>query len=105
MFKKIAQSEQIPQGELASFKLGDYEILLARSSQGIFAIEDRCPHLEQSLADGTLKDNTLTCRHHGVQIDISNGKILFSMGLLNLQPVQTFAIKEEDGFVLVQLPD
>jgi nitrite reductase/ring-hydroxylating ferredoxin subunit/uncharacterized membrane protein len=39
--------------------------LLVRQHGEIYAIADRCSHRGCSLADGTLRDGTITCRCHG----------------------------------------
>jgi 3-phenylpropionate/trans-cinnamate dioxygenase ferredoxin subunit len=101
---KVASSEQLKPEEPLGVKTGDRNILLVRSEGKLYATENECPHLDQPLDDGKVKNGKITCRHHGVQVLLDSGKISFSMGLLNLKPIQTFEVTEEDGEVFVELP-
>jgi len=39
-----------------------------------FALEDACPHMGASLADGTLDGPRVTCRWHGWKFDLRDGQ-------------------------------
>lgn len=90
--------------EMQVVSLHGRDILILRTPEGLFAIEDSCPHAQQSLSTGKVDGTLLTCRHHGVQIDLRTGRVVWSMGFLELQPVAVFAVEEIDGSIWIVLP-
>jgi 3-phenylpropionate/trans-cinnamate dioxygenase ferredoxin subunit len=79
------------------------EILIVRTEEGLFAVEDLCPHAEQPLSTGKADGHLLTCRHHGVQIDLRTGQVVDSMGFLGLQPSNVFTVEETGGSIWIDL--
>jgi toluene monooxygenase system ferredoxin subunit len=61
-------------GELRQVRVQGGRVLLLRTDAGIFAYEDRCPHLGLPLSAGTLDGHTLTCAAHHFQFDAATGK-------------------------------
>jgi nitrite reductase/ring-hydroxylating ferredoxin subunit len=88
-----------------SVRVAGRDILLVRTQDGLFALEDLCPHAQQELSTGSVQGNLLTCKHHGVQIDIKTGQVVESMGFLGLQPVEVFEVTETAGSIWIELPD
>ena len=102
---KIAKSGEVKKGHPCRLKYKGEHILLVRTETGLYAVRDVCPHIEQSLADGTVKDRVITCRHHGVQIDLKTGKILVDMGFVDLQPVAAYAVHEKNEDIIIDTED
>jgi 3-phenylpropionate/trans-cinnamate dioxygenase ferredoxin subunit len=84
-------------------KLQGRDILIARTPQGLFAVEDLCPHAEQPLSTGTVDGTLLTCRHHAVQVDLRTGQVVDNMGFLGLQPLNVFTVEETEGAIWIDL--
>lgn len=61
-------------GELRQVRVQGGRVLLLRTDAGIFAYEDRCPHLGLPLSGGTLEGHTLTCAAHHFQFDATTGE-------------------------------
>ena len=61
-------------GELRQVRLPCGRVLLLRTDAGVFAYEDRCPHLGLPLSAGTLEGDTLTCSAHQFQFDATTGQ-------------------------------
>jgi len=61
-------------GELRPVRLSCGRVLLVRTEAGVFAYEDRCPHLGLPLSSGTLEGDTLTCAAHHFQFDANTGQ-------------------------------
>jgi nitrite reductase/ring-hydroxylating ferredoxin subunit len=53
---------------------GDIEILLANVDGKIYAVSDRCGHMNARLSMGRLQGNTVICPLHASQFDITTGK-------------------------------
>lgn len=50
------------------------DVLVVRTRRGIFAVEDRCPHMGRRLSDASISRRTLTCREHGLRYDLPSGR-------------------------------
>jgi len=80
-----------PAGQVAVFRLQDGRLL---------ALEDRCPHRGARLSAGTVYDcDKVACLDHGWTVRLADGVV---------EPpqagcVRTFAVKIEDGAVLVRI--
>jgi nitrite reductase/ring-hydroxylating ferredoxin subunit len=60
-------------GEMASFRIHDFEILLVKLDGQIRAYDGRCPHQRAALVEGELSGTLLTCRAHHWQFDATTG--------------------------------
>jgi len=56
---------ETPLGRIAVFRTAD---------ESVFAIDDRCPHLEGPLSDGIVHGHSVTCPLHNLVIDLETGK-------------------------------
>ncbi len=52
---------------------GDLDILLAHTRLGIFATDDRCPHMAAPLSIGTLDGCIVACPLHEGRFDLASG--------------------------------
>ena len=100
---KVLRSESLQTGDRQSVSVAGQKILLIRSENGLYAIEDSCPHIELPLSDGSVSGKSITCRNHGVEVDIESGQVIYSMGFIDLQPVKTFSVWEENGDILIDI--
>jgi 3-phenylpropionate/trans-cinnamate dioxygenase ferredoxin subunit len=71
--------------------LGQTEVLVVRTRRGIFAVENRCPHLGRALTDADVCGRKLICSGHGRQYDLKSGKPAGAPGYC-ARPLQTFEI-------------
>ncbi len=51
-------------------------ILLAITETGVYAIQDKCPHMGSSLFSGIFKDGVITCKDHGLGISVITGEVV-----------------------------
>lgn len=72
-FTAILEAAALPAGAMHRITRDDLDILLAHTSVGIVAIEDRCPHMSAPLSIGTLDGCVLACPLHSGQFDLSTG--------------------------------
>lgn len=64
-------------------------IAVVRTSEGVFAISDRCSHADVALSDGDVDGCTIECWLHGSAFDLRTGRPL---SLPAFMPVPTFAV-------------
>ena len=76
IFESAAEYDNyIQPGTMMVFELKGEKICVTRTSKGIFAVQDRCPHNGASLSKGfcTLK-NEIVCALHRYSFDLESGK-------------------------------
>lgn len=70
----VATIDDLWEGEVGEFYVGDRSILLAHLRNGeIRAYDGLCPHAGFSLADGDVEDGVLTCAAHSWEFDLTTG--------------------------------
>jgi toluene monooxygenase system ferredoxin subunit len=100
----VSFTDALPQaelwiGELRAVRLQCGRVLLVRTEAGVFAYEDRCPHLGLPLSSGTLEDDTITCAAHQFQFDASTGRGK-DPSCLRLRP---YPVQCQDGMIRVDI--
>lgn len=70
----VAKVGAIPEGTGAAFPVGDKMVAVFNLGGGRYeAINDFCPHMGASLADGFLEDGIVTCPWHAWRFRTSDG--------------------------------
>lgn len=57
-------------------RFGKHDIALFWDGQGAYALENSCPHLFGSLADGRILPGEVHCPLHGAQFSLKTGECL-----------------------------
>jgi nitrite reductase/ring-hydroxylating ferredoxin subunit len=65
----------LPPGSMRRVTLGELDVLLAHTSNGIAAVDDRCPHMAAPLSIGTLEDCVVSCPLHDGRFDLATGDV------------------------------
>jgi len=73
-FIDTADIKDIPPGKMRQVVLQEKEILVANSDGKVYALCDRCSHMNAPLSMGTLNGKVVTCPMHGARFDVTNGK-------------------------------
>ena len=72
-FTTVAKVGAIPAGQGAAFNVAGRTIAVFNTSQGYLAIDDFCPHMGASLAEGYLEEGVVTCPWHAWRFYVSDG--------------------------------
>ena len=72
-FETVLVVTDLPEGTMRRVSRGELDILLAHTSAGIVATDDRCPHMSAPLSIGELDDCVVTCPLHEGRFDLSSG--------------------------------
>ncbi|MFT7520015.1 MAG: phenylpropionate dioxygenase-like ring-hydroxylating dioxygenase large terminal subunit [Kiritimatiellia bacterium] len=80
----VARENAVAPGPESVSLLGT-PLVLFRSSNGVVALEDRCPHRCAALSEGTVCEGTLRCGYHGWRFD-GSGACVQVPGLPELSP-------------------
>jgi 3-phenylpropionate/trans-cinnamate dioxygenase ferredoxin subunit len=71
---KIAEIGDIAAGAGRAFNIEGYSIAVFNVEGKLYAIDDSCPHQGSSLAMGSLEGCTVTCRSHGMKVNVTAGQ-------------------------------
>jgi len=72
-FELTLSVAELAPGDMRRVTFGDLDILLAHTSNGIVAIDDRCPHMAAPLSLGELDGCLVACPLHSGQFDLATG--------------------------------
>jgi nitrite reductase/ring-hydroxylating ferredoxin subunit len=79
----------------------DKRIALFRTSRGVFATDNRCPHQGYALVRGDLRDDVLTCAWHNWKFSLGDDGICLFGG----EDLRTYPVRIVDGLVHVDVQD
>ena len=96
----VAGSCEVAMGATLGGAHGGEQVLLVRTEQGVFAVENRCSHAYQELAGGKVRKVFIFCPLHGLRFDLRNG---CAKGELTDKPIKAWHCEERDGSILVDL--
>ena len=73
-FVTIAKIGEIPEGSGRAFPVGDRLVAVFNLGGGEYhAIDDLCPHMGASLAEGFVEDKVVTCPWHAWRFRVTDG--------------------------------
>jgi 3-phenylpropionate/trans-cinnamate dioxygenase ferredoxin component len=98
----VAPVDELPPGSVKIVRAGQIAVGVYNLAGEYYAIEDRCSHDDGPLAEGDFdpEDAVVVCPRHGSRFDIRTGRPLT---LPAFEPVETFPVVVEDGWVKVDI--
>lgn len=97
-FQRVAAVEDLVEGEARAIALDGAQVLVCRTREGVFAVENMCSHQMSPLEGGKIRGCFIFCPLHGARFDLRDGK---PIGQITDQYLKTFAVRVEDGGVFV----
>ena len=73
-FIGIAETKDVPEGRMKHLEVDGKELLIAKVEGEVYALCDRCSHMNAPLSMGTLNGKVVTCAMHGARFDVTTGK-------------------------------
>src|SRR5216684_8952901 len=101
-FFKVAELNDLDDGELMAVEIDDEPICLVKVEGSIYAFTDNCTHISGPLNEGELEGEVLTCPWHGAQFNVRTGKVLRGPAR---QDILTYPVKIEGKSIFITLPD
>lgn len=95
----VARAEDFPSGTVRTLEIEGTPIAVFNLNGRYHAIEDQCSHEAETLSDGEVVDNEITCPRHGARFSIPTGQALSPPAY---EPVATFPVRVEGGMVMVK---
>jgi nitrite reductase (NADH) small subunit/3-phenylpropionate/trans-cinnamate dioxygenase ferredoxin subunit len=100
-FVTVAKVGSIPPGSAASFRVQGRIVAVFNQDGAYFAIDDVCPHMGASLAEGHFQDGVVTCPWHAWQFQVSDGTWRDNPRL----KTDTFDVRVVDDEIQVRVAD
>lgn len=106
----LGQVQDIPLGTARRYTLNDAEfgpeaVVVIHTSEGMFALEDRCSHADVALSEGEVDGCFIECWLHGSAFDVRTG---VPSSPPAVTPVKTFPIEADindpTGSVILLFP-
>jgi nitrite reductase/ring-hydroxylating ferredoxin subunit len=98
---RAAELMTIEEDNVIGVEVGGRNIALYRVGGKIYATDNICTHAYALLSDGYVEDGCIECPLHQGRFDIATGK---GQGAPIAADLETFSVKEEDGWALVDVP-
>jgi nitrite reductase/ring-hydroxylating ferredoxin subunit len=80
--------KDVAEGTMRTCTAGDREIVVCRTKDGVYALDNICTHAHARLNEGRLRGTRLICPLHGASFDIRDGRAL---GAPATRPLATHA--------------
>lgn len=91
------KDDELKEGKMKPVSIGERQILLIRKEGKVFALDNRCPHMNCPLQAGILQDYSLKCPCHSWTFDIRTGAYIASDKIrINIYETQV-----KDGIISV----
>ena len=99
---EVCPVQELPPGEVKIVHAGQIAVGVYNLAGEFYAIEDRCSHDDGPLCEGEweVDECVVICPRHGARFDITTGAALT---LPAFQPVDSFPVRVEDGWVRVEV--
>jgi len=91
--------DEIAMGVSVCVEVGDVQIGLFHTPEGLFALNNSCPHRGAPLHDGFVSDGQVTCPWHQWQFQLQDGKCRNIPGAR----VPAYPVEVRDGTIWVNL--
>jgi nitrite reductase/ring-hydroxylating ferredoxin subunit len=108
---KVCNSKDLPNNSKKVISIQGGNILVCRSKNQLFALDNSCPHRGASLSKGEIKETKIVCYMHDFEYDLISGKLLHIPSKWNDQSpnwtksdnLLLFPISEKNGEIYIQL--
>jgi ferredoxin-nitrite reductase len=101
MWVAVAKAADLAPARACVVRAGGLDLALVCTADGLYAIDNACPHSGGPLGEGAVQGNTITCPLHGWQFDCRSGQCLTE----KRAPQRMYAVKTEADQVWVEVPE
>jgi nitrite reductase/ring-hydroxylating ferredoxin subunit len=75
-FRRAVELSEVPAGALRRVTFGDLDVLIAHTTAGLLAVDDRCPHMSAPLSLVELEGCVVACPLHSGRFDLQSGDVV-----------------------------
>lgn len=90
----MAPAGDVPAGEHRSYEVDGRFVVVYHVQGSLYALEDRCTHDDNPIADGAVEGLEVICPRHGARFCLQTGSALTPPAY---EPLRTFLADESTG--------
>ncbi len=94
----VAREDELTPGQMKRVKVGSRNLLLCRTDDGWYCVDELCSHEDYSLYFGCIKGRSIKCSLHGSYFDLATGRPLNEPADC---PIGTYPLRVEAGQIWV----
>jgi nitrite reductase/ring-hydroxylating ferredoxin subunit len=98
VFRPVVALDELKEGRMHACQIEDREIVLCRTREGVYALDNVCTHAYARMNEGRLRGTRLICPLHGASFDVRDGRVL---GAPATQPLVSHLVRVVDGMIEV----
>jgi nitrite reductase/ring-hydroxylating ferredoxin subunit len=99
-FQPLLALAGVSVGRMRSCKVGDLEVVVCHTKEGVFTVDNICTHAMARMSEGFLKGTRITCPLHGASFDVRTGRVLGGPAVM---PLATYPTRVTNGAVEIAL--
>jgi 3-phenylpropionate/trans-cinnamate dioxygenase ferredoxin subunit len=99
IFVTVALTD-VAEGKMHACAADGREIVVCRTKDGIYALDNICTHAYARLSEGRLRGTRLICPLHGASFDVRDGRVL---GAPAVRPLATHAVSVVDDRIEISV--
>lgn len=99
-FERVYRSDELPLGARKVFRKGPIQVLVLRTEEGLFAVDNLCPHRGGLFSEGEFEKGHIFCPLHAWCFQVSTGEGFFPKGAR----IKVFNVREKGGFIELDVP-
>jgi len=101
IFQPALALNEVGRGKMRSCRIGDLELVVCHTRDGVFALDNNCTHAFARMSEGYLKGTALSCPLHGATYDVRTGQVLGGPAML---PIAAFQTRIVNGMIEIAVP-
>ncbi|HET9391188.1 MAG TPA: non-heme iron oxygenase ferredoxin subunit [Steroidobacteraceae bacterium] len=98
----VGSANSVAESQSLSAEIDGVALVVVRCGSDLYAIEDRCTHDGESLEGAEVDDCQIICPRHGAHFCVRTGEALTPPAY---EPLRTYAVRIENGRILVENPE
>jgi len=98
----IVPLAELAEGKMTACTVGGREILVCRTKDGVFALDNICSHAYARLNEGRLRGARVICPLHGAAFDVRSGAVL---GAPATRPLATYQVRIAEADATIVVPE
>lgn len=98
----VGSADSVAGSQSLSAEIDGVALVVVRCGSDLYAVEDRCTHDGESLEGAEVEDCQIICPRHGAHFCVRTGEALTPPAY---EPLRTYAVRVENGRILVENPE
>ena len=99
-YQAVAYADELKPGQMKKIRVGEKRLLLARTEESHYAVDEMCSHEDYSLYLGCIEDHKIKCSLHGSYFDLRTGAALDEPAQ---EPIRCYPVELAEGKVWVDV--